>query len=410
MDDAWHRIGSNVYQILRDDAAVATHGVATNTSTSTWAGSFLPTLAGGAAAAGINCNFIGEVSSEIVAGASGSYDGTKYIQVGHVSRLRAKNVANAAVDARYSGRVTAAITLDPDHAPLQGKTLAQILAESQMENPVIRTRQYLITENGLFVPLDAEGSFAEPVSEIRVPSFPLMPTAYDWEAVDSNLSVPADWVVACATTAFIIEAPAGTVFEMEDTYLWQIQAFGSHKVPDSGHWDTALQKYIPGNLGGYLGAGGELTYGQMHGSGAAFVQEPACNHSQTPPTTKRKAKRKLPAALHRGSVSPALRSLGAHVTRYPGMKIHPALPALAVTSEAAKQPGIHRMMLEDPAGLSNIMNNSVAQAAAKYGPAAIDVAMEHLANPPKQGWSFGSILSGIWDVAKVVGPAIMALI
>jgi hypothetical protein len=403
--DCWHRVGTAPVPfmgILIDDANITSWGTYSSYSVDAYAGTALTATPDNNVTLPTGCasGMIGAVSSDLV---NNAYDGTEYIQVGAIHTLTALNVANAAADARYSGRVTAFYTLDPEREPLQAKTLAQLLGSARAEDSPVYVRQYNITENGLFVPLDQPD--AEPLAEISIAPLPLNTECYQWRRIgEINVGAAGDTITG-ADCMFYIEAPAGTTFEVESTYLWQTERFASHKVSVSGRANPD-GSYTPGQLGGYLGSG--MSYSEFHGSELAVV--PNQHGNKTP---SRKPKPRKPPALHRGQVAPAVINMAAAQMKRLGLKPHPALPVLAVTSTAAQLPGVHRLMQQDPSSLSNIIRNpALREAAAAAGPAALEMAASAStgSEPKSSGFSWKKLLSGVWDVAKIVGPVIASLL
>jgi hypothetical protein len=403
MSDAWQNyiLSSDAYGILGADTNANSYATVSDAS---WLSGALPGQ-GIPLPLGTQAALIGDVSGDIVENAS---NGTEYIQVGALHSIAALQVAAAAADARYSGRLSVFYTMDTDRAPLQGQTLSQLLASSREANGMIRAREYNILENGNFLPLDGPDNQA-PLSSVDLAPIPLNNESYAWQRVGEN-PVITNATIVSADSCFFVEAPSGTTFEVSSTYLWQTEKFGSYQVrPTISGITTSgiIQDLLPGFTNNITHAFGyhqrnEFARGDWH---VIQAQTPG-----TPKTEPPKPKPRKVPALHRGTVAPALLHMAAASLRSLGQPIHPLLPLLSVTSAAAANPGVHRLMAMDPSSLSNLIKNpALANAAAKLGPKAASSFGDSM-DPKKQGgFNWKSLLSGAWDLLKIVGPALAKL-
>jgi hypothetical protein len=413
--DAWHQRSSGISyysHLLHADGANATYGTCTS---ETYALQYFPVP--GLLPTGSLACLVGNVSSEITSDAN---DGTEYIMVACKHALRAKQVASAAADAQFSGRVTAFYSADTERYPISATAGNVLQAQAREEDSMVFMRQYLITQSGLFVPL--ENPEMEPMSEISTVSLPLTTDSYEWQRVGASNLADSTYVAANSDVGFFIEAPQNTRFEVESTYLWQVERYGDNRVASrgpedaedviaqSGNFTVQTQDthvhygddpaHAPGgtyNLGGYTPPGGHRR--EVLAATPVAVTET--------PKKSNKSKIRRRNASHRGTVPPVIGTLAHAVSGSPGHPIHPAVPLLAVTSQAASNPGVHQLMARDPNGLRNITPAKVAQFAVKHGPMAAAKMAEATRKP---GWTWKDLLKGVWDVAKTVGPAVAGLL
>jgi hypothetical protein len=299
--------------------------------------------------------------------------------------------------------------MDTDRTALQGKTLSQLLALSRESNGMIRAREYNILGDGTFLPLDApEGQ--TPLSSVDLAPMPLNNESYAWNRVGGTPIVTAATILS-ADSCFFVEAPSGTTFEVSSTYLWQTEKFGSYQVrPTISGITTSgiIQDLLPGFTNNITHA-----FGYHQRNDYVVRSDWQVLPAQTPGTPKTeplKPKFQKVPALHRGTVAPALLHMASAALRSVGQPIHPALPLISVTSAAASNPGVHRLMAMDPTSLSNLIKNpALANAAAKLGPRAASSYGDSM-DPKKQGgFNWKSLLSGAWDLLKIVGPALAKL-
>lgn len=408
MSDAWQSYSANTlaYGILGADGNENTYGTV---SGATWVSSAIPADAI-ALPIGVSAALIGDVSGDIVSNAN---NGTEYIQVAAIHSISALQVAAAAADARYSGRLTAFYTIDAERTPIQGQTLAQLLALSREENGMVKAREYNILPDGMFMPLDGS-ELQAPLASVNLVPLPLNNQSYTWERVGGTPSVNgvtgSGSTVLSADSCFFVEAPSGTTFEINTTYLWQTEKFGSFQVRPTISGITSsgiIQQFLPGMMQGFdhnaLG---------LHKEPVMRNNEWQVTNAGTASTSSPSRARKLVKvpALHRGTVAPALLHMAGASLRAVGMPIHPALPLISVTSAAASNPGVHRMMMEDPSSLSNVIKSvPLAKAAAKLGPMAASSFGDAMNSKSQGGFNWKSLLSGAWDLLKIVGPALAKL-
>jgi hypothetical protein len=207
--------------ILGPDGAT---GVWSTVTAAPYATTVFPSF-GGVVPAGCASYAIGDVSSDIVS--DGSL-GTEYIMVASSFRLTPKMVANAAADARYSGRLTAFLFVDPQRVSASGRSRDDLMALAREQNPLVYARTYIITGDGLFVPEDDPDS--PPLPAIQASAVPITVQSYEWNRCGLvGLSSTANVAVG-VNVAFVMEAPSGTQFDLEGTYLWQLERFSTNKV------------------------------------------------------------------------------------------------------------------------------------------------------------------------------------
>jgi hypothetical protein len=406
--DVWNTAGlittaSTMAALLHPDGVASTYGSSTG---STYAGTTFPAV--GVLAVGVTALQLGDVSSNFVAGA----DGTEYIQVGKISSLRAKQVANAAADARYSGVVTAFYSVDVERYPIVGVDPAVLRAQAEAQDASVFAMRYIITEDGLFVPEDEPR--ATVLSEISTASMPLSSEAYQWQRIDGYYA-STTYTAAHCDAGFHIEAPSGSQFELETTMLWQTERYASNKVAPAKsvtaaaglmqHSDTTQPVWHldlgtgPGDHSGY---GWDETFVVVHSGQTERVTTP------TTPQKKLSMKKRKHARYHGGPGAPPVALLmGNAVAPLPGKPVAPALAPMSVIESVQQSPGVRTMLARDmalrgPSGLSNIASPSVASMVAGQPSGSTKAAHSK--------WNWKSILSGAWDLAKVVAPAILALL
>jgi hypothetical protein len=378
-------------------------GVWCNVTGSTYTSINFP--AQGAVVTGSTSLAIGNVSSDIV---SDSTIGTEYIMVGSMFTLASKMVANAAVDARYSGRVTVFMTTDPQRVPIAGNGREALMTLSREQNPLVFARVYIITSDGLFVPEDSQDS--TPLAEITASAVPISTTAYIWNRVgevglSSTLYVPMG-----AAIGFAVEAPSGTQFELTGSYLWQLEKFSTNKVsdrlddvpffsPDSAYYDEDDLDAIDNDT---------MEFVSIPGPGGK---------TQVVSSVKPRKKKRIHHAAYRGVgvVPPAALTFANAVVKYPGAPIHPAVPVLSAVSAAAQQPGIHQKMSELAARAPHkigVIAPKLANLVAEHGPKAAQIFHESVTKKPASSWwsKIKNIASGAWDVAKFAAPLVMSLL
>lgn len=390
MADSYVTTAAGTDGLLHANGASSCYGAVTQHS---YAVASFPTS--GAPAVGVTLPLIGDVSADFVSNAA---SGTEYIMVANKTTVRCSQVANAAADAAYSGRVRAFFTLDAERHTLVGHTADVLEEEALMQDSPVFMREYLITRDGLFVPVGEDG--AEPLSEISTVSLPLSVDAYEWRRIGAE-AIDSTNVNGRCNVGFYIQAPENTQFEVETTYLWQTERYASHKVVanDPGHQEGAA--YIQGNMGGYLGSG--MTYEQFHGSAMLDTRLLPSGKLKNTPAPPQKPIRN---ASHDGPVPGAAMNLGQAVAPYPGKPIAPHIAPMAVIGNAMLKPGVHLQMVREAQGngnpVRNIANPEIAKFALRNGPES--------AKKAHSRWNWKNILKGAWDIAKVIGPAVMALL
>lgn len=386
-----------------------------------------------ASVAGQQSFILEDVSPDFTSSAT---TGTEYIMVGSHLEVSAKAVAGAAANNAYSGRAHIVYSLDIDRFPISGQTIDQLRNTALQDGADIFVRTFLILPNGMFSPEDtmpAQG-FEGPAmayASISCATIPLQPDCYEWRRIGSATTSVNDptYTTYVPIMGICLEAPGTTSFEARWTGLWQTERYPSNKVEPqdnaagSGPAQPGTKMFMHNGVASpYPYAIGSTTPGEPVGNrrrgrtrsyqldtGESFMVHPPTAHPKRPPASGVSGgmtPKKTPLK-ERGPPPPVCKEVhlltGHHLLRL-GTPMHPLAGAAAVVARAATLPGVHNQMVRaGPAGIANLVADpQIAADMVRKGPQAMETV--------SSGWSWKKFLSGAWDVAKVLGPALIKLL
>ena len=423
MPDGWHTIAaSSQSTYLRTAADPASTG--TTFTFSTYAGIGFPApvvvLPTGASA----------VAEEVISPefTSNAADGTEYIMVANQLSMAVSNLPAATADQRWAGRVFVVRTLDPERYPIAGQNIGTLMDWAHEQDAQVVIAEYLIEGDGSFRPIAADPSRSQTVTELTVTSLPLSKDAYKWQRIGETVPYPATHTVAAPDIGIFIRAPASCIFQARVTHLYQTERYPNNRVvaPMSSGSISSVHGARPGYTWDPSGFGGDGGWRKNPGrllqqqlmsanvgpapsmvtrhvvpAGSPSGTTPIPVHEPAPVTRAKRATRE-PETVPLGSLSKA----APHLHKVMGMPVHPGLAPLAVVADQAESPGFWNQLASQGAAAikDHLCNPKLAKLAVENGPAAVDAASAD------SGFSWTGMLSGLWDVIKTVGPAVLGML
>jgi hypothetical protein len=422
--EGWNNVAGYVNQYMRANASAAS-SVGTYTG-ATYVGSSLPAAAS-ALPTGASAMSLGDVDADFVDNAN---DGTEYIMVGLKLSVNSFSTSGGLADEHYVGRVAVVRTLDPERYTLAGQNLSALKALADEEDSSIQIVEYLINPSGTFTPVMGDG---EVLGEISATIIPVTKDAYEWRRIDASKTTSTANTSPFFDLAVIFEGVASAKFEIRWTGLWQMERYPTHLVTSANSVsDYGTHAYPPRPLNGtsqdiqgyhFISPWNNKSANSRRGRMPAQllrVQDhiatarPIVTHTNNGSSGSvevrdrvRKARRLK--GIYVGYFADVPRSVTktlGHTGRTLGRPTHPGVAPLAVLASAADEPGFWNQMANAgiPALQSILCDKKLAKIAASAGPAAVDAAEDAGA------FSLSGLLSGAWEVAKTVGPAILGLL
>lgn len=428
--EGWHKAvgGAADYKYLRAGADAAT--TPCTYTINSFVGTTAPTPAVGLPVGG-QATSLGDVDTDFTSDAN---DGTEYIMVGCMLSLRCLSTPTGAADEHYVGRVMVARTLDPERYDLMATTETTAKGWADEEDAQVQVAEYMITPEGGFRLVTASGTSTEVLMELNATTIPMSPEAYNWERITGASQVSAAATVPHADLMFYITGAPSQQFEARWTGLWQTERYPSHLVQRERHNGlsygevAAVSSYANAlHHNGSMAANFINNHGHYHGSDKRrrplqlarvdsylsqterpkVVMEPHPNPSMPPvrtvvPATAHKRRKLKDTKALQGTPDSVGHVLG-HTGARLGLPVHPGVAPMAVLSSVAQRPGMWNQIANAGAGaLRTFVAPELAKLAARHGPQALEKA--------GKGFTLSKFLSGAWDVAKVVGPAILSLL